>query len=77
MSQNYQDALLGITRRENIPVTVFLTSGFQIRGTIRAFDNYVIIIESDGKQQMIYKHAISTIAPLKSVSLQNINNEDV
>jgi len=65
--QNYQDVLLATVRKENIPVTIYLTSGFQIRGTIRAFDNYVIIVESDGKQQMLYKHAISTVVPLKAV----------
>lgn len=67
MAQNYQDALLGAVRKENVPVTVFLTNGFQIRGLIKAFDPYVIIVETDGKQQMIYKHAISTVAPLKAV----------
>jgi len=65
--QNYQDAMLGAVRKDNVPVTIFLTNGFQIRGLIRAFDNYVIIVETDGKQQMVYKHAVSTVAPLKSV----------
>jgi len=64
--QNYQELLLSAVRKENIPVTIYLMSGFQIRGNIRAFDNYVVIIESDGKQQMLYKHAISTIVPLKT-----------
>ena len=77
MQQNYQDTLLGAARRENIPVTVFLTSGFQIRGNIRAFDNYVIIVETDGKQQMVYKHAISTVIPIKAVSLKSIDSEEV
>ena len=67
MSQNYQDLLLGVLRKEKIPATIYLTSGFQIRGNIRAFDNYVIIVESDGKQQMLYKHAISTVVPLRTV----------
>lgn len=65
MVQNYQELLLNAVRKENIPVTIYLTSGFQIRGNIRAFDNYVIVVESDGKQQMLYKHAISTVVPLK------------
>ena len=76
MAQNYQDAILSAARRENIPITVYLTSGFQIRGNIRAFDSYVIIVETDGKQQMVYKHAISTVVPLKSISFQNINSGD-
>ncbi|MDR1542671.1 MAG: RNA chaperone Hfq [Clostridiales bacterium] len=64
-SKNYQDLILNQVRKDNMPVTVFLTSGFQIRGVIKGFDNYVIVIESDNKQQMVYKHAISTIIPLK------------
>ena len=68
MSKNLQDLLLNQVRRESIPVTVFLTSGFQIRGVIKGFDSYVIIIEADGKQQMVYKHAISTVIPLKFVT---------
>ena len=67
--KNYQDSLLSAVRRENIPVTIFLTSGFQIRGTVKFFDNYVIVVESDGKQQMIYKHAVSTVIPARSVDL--------
>jgi host factor-I protein len=73
---NYQELLLSTVRKENTPVIVFLMSGFQIRGHIRAFDNYVIIVESEGKQQMIYKHAVSTIIPLKAVSkLNNVGGE--
>ena len=64
-NKNYQDTILSWVRKENISVSVFLTSGFQIRGNVRAFDNYVIIIEAEGKQQMIYKHAISTVVPSK------------
>jgi host factor-I protein len=68
-SLNYQDQLLSAVRKENMPVTIYLTSGFQIRGLIRNFDAYVVIVESDGKQQMVYKHAISTVVPLKTVNL--------
>jgi host factor-I protein len=67
MVQNYQDTLLSAVRKEHVPVTIFLTNGFQIRGLIKAYDAYVIIVEADGKQQMVYKHAISTIVPLKVV----------
>ena len=69
MQKNIQDILLNTVRRENMPVTLFLTNGFQIRGSVRGFDNYVIMVESDGKQQMIYKHAISTVVPIRSVNL--------
>ena len=67
-SVNYQDQLLSAVRKESMPVTIYLTSGFQIRGKICNFDAYVIIVESDGKQQMVYKHAISTIVPLKTIA---------
>lgn len=66
---NIQDTFLNQLRKENIPVTVYLTNGFQIRGVIRAFDNFTIIIDSEGRQQMVYKHAISTFTPQRAVSL--------
>ena len=72
MTHNYQDMLLAIVRKEAVPVTIFLTNGFQIRGKVCAFDSYVIIVEVDGKQQMVYKHAISTVAPLRSVLELNV-----
>ena len=74
MNKNYQDLILNQVRKENMPVTVFLTNGFQIKGMIRGFDNYVIIMDSDNKQQMIYKHAVSTIIPFKA--LKNLHFEN-
>jgi host factor-I protein len=68
-SINIQDNFLNQLRKESIPVTVYLTNGFQIRGLLRAFDNFTIIIDSEGRQQMVYKHAISTFTPQRSVSL--------
>ena len=65
---NYQDQLLSAVRKENMSCTIYLTSGFQIRGIIRNFDAYVLIVESDGKQQMVYKHAIATVVPMKAVA---------
>ena len=62
---NLQDAILKECRRERIPVTLFLMNGFQLRGIITGFDSFVVVLVSDGKQQMIYKHAISTLAPMK------------
>ena len=70
---NLQDTILKEVRREKIPVTLFLMNGFQLRGTITGFDSFVVVLVTDGKQQMIYKHAISTLAPpkpLKAVSAQ-------
>jgi host factor-I protein len=55
-------------RKERIPVTLFLTNGFQLKGTVRGFDNFTVVVETDGRQQLVYKHAISTISPLKAVN---------
>ena len=74
--KNYQDLILNQVRKDSMPVTVFLTSGFQIRGVIKGFDNYVIVIESDLKQQMVYKHAISTIIPLKYLNTLGLGGND-
>ncbi|AIW40337.1 MULTISPECIES: RNA chaperone Hfq [Paenibacillus] len=68
-SINIQDTFLNQLRKDSIPVTVYLINGFQVRGTIKAFDNFTIVIDSDGKQQLIYKHAISTFTPQRNVSL--------
>ena len=62
---NLQDAMLKDVQRERVPVTLFLMNGFQLRGTITGFDSFVVVLVSDGKQQMIYKHAISTLAPIR------------
>ena len=64
-TMNLQDAILKEVRREKVPVTLFLMNGFQLRGIITGFDSFVVLLVSDGKQQMIYKHAISTLAPIR------------
>ena len=66
---NLQDTFLNRARRERLSVTMFLMNGFQLRGTVTGFDSFVVILDSEGKQQMIYKHAISTIVPVKPLSL--------
>ena len=66
---NLQDLFLLSVRRERVSVTVFLVNGFQMRGVVTGFDSFVVVLESDGKQQMLYKHAISTIVPLRPISL--------
>ena len=60
-----QEAILNEVQRDRVPVTLFLMNGFQLRGVITGFDSFVVVLLSDGKQQMIYKHAISTLAPMK------------
>ena len=62
---NLQDGILKEVRREKVPVTLFLMNGFQLRGTVVGYDNFVVVLVSDGKQQMIYKHAISTLVPIR------------
>ena len=65
---NYlQDAILKEATGDKVPVTLFLMNGFQLRGTITGYDSSVVVLVSEGKQQMIYKHAISTLAPIRSL----------
>ena len=64
---NLQEAILDEVCREKVPVTLFLMNGSQLRGTVAGFDSFVVVLISDGKQQMIYKHAISTLAPMKPI----------
>ena len=70
-SLNLQDVFLNITRKEKSPVTIYLTNGFQLKGLIRGFDSFCVIMESDGKQHLIYKHAISTIIPAIRIDILN------
>ncbi len=66
---NLQDSFLNQIRKENnLPVIIYLINGFQLRGVVKGFDNFTVIIENDGKQQLVYKHAISTITPLRPLS---------
>ena len=66
-TMNLQDAILSEVRRDRVPVTLFLMNGFQLRGVVTGFDSFVVVLVTDGKQQMIYKHAISTLAPMKQL----------
>ena len=72
---NLQDIFLLRLRQDRLPVTVFLMNGFQMRGTVTGYDPFVVVLDSDGKQQVIYKHAISTIVPLHPVTLRDIEEE--
>ncbi|OPL08410.1 MAG: hypothetical protein AVO33_10665 [delta proteobacterium ML8_F1] len=73
---NLQDVFLNQVRKDHTMITVFLISGYQIRGLVKGFDNYTIILDSDGKQQMIYKHAISTMIPAKEVNFMSKESDD-
>lgn len=67
--QNLQDIFLNQARINKQQVTVFLVNGFQLRGIVTGFDSFTVVLDSEGKQQLIYKHAISTIIPSKAISL--------
>lgn len=71
---NLQDLFLNQARKEKIELTIFLVNGVQLKGTVKGFDSYIIVLENAGKQHMIYKHAVSTIIPIKNINLINNNN---
>ena len=66
-SINLQDTFLNYLRKNNVFVTVFLLNGFQLKGLVKSYDNFTVLLESEGKQNLIYKHAISTFVPAKQV----------
>lgn len=68
ISTALQDEMLDEITEQKIPVTVFLMNGFQIRGMIMDHDDAVLVLEADGKQQIIYKHAVSTIIPFRPLN---------
>ena len=65
---NLQDSFLKQVRKGNVAVTIHLVNGFQIKGNVKGFDNFTVVLDVSGKQQMVYKHAISTITPARPVS---------
>ena len=67
-SINIQYSFLNQVRKENVPVTIHLVNGFQLKGNVRGFDNFTVILDAMGKQQMVYKHAISTVTPARPLT---------
>ena len=67
---NLQENFLNQARKENVPVTIHLVNGFQLKGVIRGFDQFTIVIDSMGRQQMVFKHAISTVTPARMLGVQ-------
>lgn len=65
---NLQDGFLNQVRKDNIPVTIYLVNGFQLKGMVKGFDNFTVVLEGDGKQMLVYKHALSTITPHRTVN---------
>ena len=75
---NLQDLFLNNARKEKVPVTIFLMNGVKVKGHVKGFDSYIILLEGENKQQnLIYKHAVSTIVPGKNINLQNTNQNNV
>ena len=73
---NIQDTFLNQIRKESVPVTIYLVNGYQLRGLVKGFDNFTIIIDSEGRQQMVYKHAISTFTPARPISLMSSEDRE-
>ena len=71
-NMNLQESILKECIREKVPLTLFLMNGFQLRGIVTGFDSFVVVLVSDGKQQMIYKHAISTLAPVRPLKAASV-----
>ncbi len=65
---NLQEVFLNQARILKIPVTIYLTNGFQFKGLVKGFDNFTIILDCDGKQNLVYKHAVSTIIPARIIN---------
>ena len=72
---NLQDIFLNGARKSKVPVTIYLTNGFQLKGYVKGFDSFTIVLDSDGKQMLVYKHSITTITPGKAISF-NDNSEN-
>ncbi len=71
-SNNLQDIFLNSARKNKIQLIIYLTNGFQIKGIVKGFDSFTVVLDNDGKQMLIYKHAISTISPMKPILFNNI-----
>lgn len=72
---NLQDVFLNQVRKEHIQITIYLVNGFQLKGLVKGFDNYTIVLDNEGKQQLVYKHAISTIIPVKPINFTFSDNK--
>ena len=70
---NFQDLFLNNSRKKELLVTIFLINGFQLNGYVKGFDPFTVVLESDGKQMLIYKHAITTVTPAKPILYDNVN----
>jgi host factor-I protein len=71
---NLQDVFLNQARKEKVGVTIFLMNGYQFKGIVKGFDSFIVILDCEGKQNIVYKHAISTISPSRPISIQEQDN---
>ena len=74
---NLQDVFLNQARKDHIAVTIYLTNGFQFKGMVKGFDNYTVILDCEGKQNLVYKHAISTIIPARAINILDSNENSI
>ena len=72
-TQNLQDLFLNQARKEKLAVTMFLMNGFQLHGVVKGFDGFTVVLDSEGRQQLIYKHAISTIVPPRPLCFETVD----
>ena len=71
---NLQDIFLNQARKDRIAVTIFLMNGYQFKGFVKGFDSYIVILDCEGKQNVVYKHAISTVVPSKQINILDAGN---
>lgn len=75
-TNNLQDIFLNNARKGKIPVTIYLTNGFQLKGHVKGFDSFTVVLDSEGKQMLVYKHAITTVTPAKPILFNNNQVDD-
>ena len=73
---NLQDVFLNQARKDKINVTIYLTNGFQFKGMVKGFDSFTVILDCDGRQNLVYKHAISTISPARPISILDTTEKE-
>ncbi len=75
--QNLQDTFLNSVRKSKTPLTIFLVNGVKLQGVVSWFDNFCVLLRSDGQSQLVYKHAISTIMPAQPVQLYEPGEDEI
>ena len=73
---NLQDVFLNQARKDKIAVTIFLMNGYQFKGIVKGFDSYIVVLDCEGKQYVVYKHAISTIVPSRNINIMETSGSN-